>query len=267
MDKTGITDIFLSHNWGKDELGRDNHDRVKRISQFLTGKGLVTWFDEDRMTGNIADKMTQGIEHTICVAVFVTKTYFDKVAQPDERDNCKFEFQYARKRCGAQRMIPVVMEPSMKDTRCWTGQAGATLGNLLCVDMSDEINDTNCEVLYTEILRMLSINKAHVIDREDIKSKSKFNHILCIPIVNAYIYTVKFSELKRDMSEDLKFLKDAYNSPVLLFDEDINTHMDRFVTGTRGWMHQVNNPFGSIFHQSYTFSIGNQRLVCGCWFK
>jgi hypothetical protein len=50
---------------------------------------------------------------------------------------------------------------------------------------------------------------------------------------------VKFSKQKRDASADLIYLKDAYNSPVLLFDDDIVTHMDRFVTGSREWMHQV----------------------------
>ena len=29
------TDIFLSHNWGKDETGRDNHERVSIINKEL----------------------------------------------------------------------------------------------------------------------------------------------------------------------------------------------------------------------------------------
>jgi hypothetical protein len=154
--QTFETDVFLSHNWGDDELQRDNHTRVKLISDFLIAKGLVTWFDEDRITGNINDKMTQGIERTKCIAVFVTKKYFDKVAQADERDNCKLEFQYASRKQGAQRMIPIVMEPGMKNTLDWIGQAGATLGSLLYVDMSGEINATNLEILYTEIQKKLT---------------------------------------------------------------------------------------------------------------
>jgi hypothetical protein len=118
-----------------------------------------------------------GIEHTICVAVFVIKIYFGKVAQPDERDNCKFEFQYARNPCGAHRMIPVEMEKSMRNTRCWTGQAGTTLHLLLYVDVSDEINDTNYEVLYIEIQRSifsiisLGIKDSKSISDELIKSQ------------------------------------------------------------------------------------------------
>ena len=29
------TDVFLSHNWGQDELGRDNHERVGVINKAL----------------------------------------------------------------------------------------------------------------------------------------------------------------------------------------------------------------------------------------
>ena len=29
------TDVFLTHDWGKDELGRDNHARVSKINTAL----------------------------------------------------------------------------------------------------------------------------------------------------------------------------------------------------------------------------------------
>jgi hypothetical protein len=42
--------VFLTHDWGdKDELGRNNHDTVSRINEALKSRGLVTWFDSDRM--------------------------------------------------------------------------------------------------------------------------------------------------------------------------------------------------------------------------
>ena len=40
------TDVFLSHNWGKDESGRDNHQRVSLINKELKECGYETWFDE-----------------------------------------------------------------------------------------------------------------------------------------------------------------------------------------------------------------------------
>lgn len=50
------TDVFLTHDWGK-ELNQDNHQRVGIINAALKRKGLITWFDDDRMTGNIKVNM------------------------------------------------------------------------------------------------------------------------------------------------------------------------------------------------------------------
>ena len=44
-------DAFLTHDWGTDSLGRKNHDRVAAINVALKKRGVVTWFDSDRMTG------------------------------------------------------------------------------------------------------------------------------------------------------------------------------------------------------------------------
>eukprot|EP01031_Cornospumella_fuschlensis_P042508 gene42508-51933_t len=51
------TDCFLTHDWGKDELGRDNHARVGKLNALLKAKGFRTWFDEDRMRGDIQQQM------------------------------------------------------------------------------------------------------------------------------------------------------------------------------------------------------------------
>lgn len=55
------TDVFLTHDWGIDELERGNHERVSRLNTALKKKGLSTWFDEDKMEGFIQEKMTEGI--------------------------------------------------------------------------------------------------------------------------------------------------------------------------------------------------------------
>ena len=52
-----LTDCFLTHDWGKDELGRDNHQRVLKINAYLKNRGLITWFDSDRMIGEIVAQM------------------------------------------------------------------------------------------------------------------------------------------------------------------------------------------------------------------
>jgi 5S rRNA maturation endonuclease (ribonuclease M5) len=153
-----ITDVFLSHDWGTDQRERSNHSRVSRINDFLKAKGLITWFDSDRMEGDIRSKMTDGIEHTKCIVVFITDNYRKKVNQSDNRDNCRYEFKYAFAQKGAEKMISVVMEERMRNTRTWQGELGGALGDFLYIDMvSDEteVFERQCEELYQNIDKVL----------------------------------------------------------------------------------------------------------------
>jgi len=47
--------FFLTHDWGN-ELGIDNHARVSKINNYLKSRSLKTWFNSDRMEGNIKKK-------------------------------------------------------------------------------------------------------------------------------------------------------------------------------------------------------------------
>ncbi|RYH10757.1 TIR domain-containing protein [archaeon] len=132
------THIFLTHDWGTDELGRSTHQRVSKINQMLKARGFVTWFDEDRMSGAIVDAMTSGIDHSSCMAVFVTDRYMGKVNGVDGRDNCKIEYNYAFRILGPHKMIPIVMEPRVRFASAWKGAVGAGLGGLLYIDMVDD---------------------------------------------------------------------------------------------------------------------------------
>jgi len=38
---------FITHDWGSDELGRDNHERAGRVAAALQEAGLAVWFDEN----------------------------------------------------------------------------------------------------------------------------------------------------------------------------------------------------------------------------
>ena len=99
-------DVFLTHDWGED---RENHYRVAAINEELKRRGLITWFDDERMEGNIHGKMTSGIDSSACVVVFITQRYIRKVGGTNEGDNCKLEFGYASNRKTAVKMLPVVM--------------------------------------------------------------------------------------------------------------------------------------------------------------
>lgn len=129
---SGKTDAFLAHSWAN-----GNHERVAEVNKGLQRRGVRTWFDSDRMAGQIRKTMAEGIENTKCAVVFVTEAYRDKVNGHDMRDNCQYEFTYAVQQLGPQKMIPVVMEKGMRDPRGWKGQLGGELGSLLYIDFSD----------------------------------------------------------------------------------------------------------------------------------
>jgi hypothetical protein len=114
----------------------DNHERVRDVNKLLKELGFVTWFDDEKLTGNIVDQMTGGIDASAFVLVFVTRRYIDKVGGENQLDNCKREFNYASTRKGADRMIAVVMEEECRNQKEWGGSVGFTLGNHLYIDCS-----------------------------------------------------------------------------------------------------------------------------------
>ena len=100
----------------------------------------MTWFDQERMEGNIIDQMTDGIDESACVIVCITRNYIEKVSGDNgPNDNCKCEFEYARLRKGpTKRLLPLVMEESCKSQTTWAGSVGFALGVQLYVDLRSD---------------------------------------------------------------------------------------------------------------------------------
>jgi ankyrin repeat protein len=73
LEQCAGTDVFLTHDWGIDQFGRDNHMRVLRVNEALKKLGIVTWFDKDRMDGDVIQQMCDGIERTQLVVTFITQ--------------------------------------------------------------------------------------------------------------------------------------------------------------------------------------------------
>jgi len=146
-------DVFLTHDWGYNNV---NHDRVAQVNRMLVERGYTTWFDDEQMTGNVAEQMTTGIDQSEMILVFITARYVDKVAGPNNNDNCKLEFNYAKARKSASRMVAVVMEDSMKNPNEWRGNVGMVLGGSLYVDMSgpDEPSPATISYLIEQLERM-----------------------------------------------------------------------------------------------------------------
>jgi hypothetical protein len=128
-------DAFLSHNWGENNI---NHQQVGMINNYLKSAGLRTWFDEENMSGNaVMHDMAKGIDESRKVIVFITAGYMAKVESDNRTDNCQLEFSYStRTKGGALNMIPVIMEPGLRDVSRWTGPVGLVLGGALYFDLS-----------------------------------------------------------------------------------------------------------------------------------
>jgi len=138
-----LHDVFLTHDWqGAD--GR-NHERVARVNCCLQELGLRTWFDEQRMTGKVQERMAEGLEDSGGVLVFVTQRYHDKVTGEDQSDNCKFEFDIALAYNQAN-MLPVVMELDMLNPQKWRRTMRA-LGTKMFVNLSNIDNLTDDQLL------------------------------------------------------------------------------------------------------------------------
>jgi hypothetical protein len=134
-------DAFLTHDWGSDELGRNNHARVTEVYKALKQLGLNPWFDEEMMEGDINDKMANGVENSATIVVFITERYVVKASGRGELkndDNCKYEFDHSCRIRGVDKMIVCVMEPQMRSTAVWKGSVGGKLGGKLYHDLCDD---------------------------------------------------------------------------------------------------------------------------------
>ena len=154
---------FLSHDWGTDEHGRSTHERVGEISKRLQAAGLRTWYDADEMRGDINIAMTDGIDRSQTVLVFVTRSYMNKAAGGGPRglsDNVYAEFSYALNRHGPERMIAVVMEPGCRSTSEWQGVVGLRLGASLYIDCSMDVRDDAFDAAVRSIVQEVTTRGA-----------------------------------------------------------------------------------------------------------
>ena len=128
-------DVFLTHDWGTDADGRENHQRVVTFKDALVSRGLVCWLDEVELQGHIMKEITNGIDSSSFVLVFVTQRYADKVNGDDAFDYCQREFNYATQL--KKPMMAVVCERQMIGNT-WKGNLGATLGPMMYANYAQD---------------------------------------------------------------------------------------------------------------------------------
>ena len=74
----------------------NNHTRVSKINSALNSWGFETWFDDDRLIGQIEQQIIGGIDNTSVLLVFITKQYMVKLNGNNPEDNRQKEFTYAK---------------------------------------------------------------------------------------------------------------------------------------------------------------------------
>jgi hypothetical protein len=109
---------FLSHAWGKDKQGRDNHRRVSLVAQLLKRNGLDVFFDEWEISKyrNVDEAFVTGMRSSAVAVVFITKDFIDKVSNGDVCESCVAQFNLAKL---APCIIPVVMDKSLVKPEKW----------------------------------------------------------------------------------------------------------------------------------------------------
>ena len=154
-------DAFLTHTWQIDEENRNNHNRVKKIYQKLTDKGLKIWFDENEMNGDVITCMINGIDQSTVIVACLTQKYIDKVASSNPSDNCFKEFSYATRTKTATNMIVVPMEAKVMCPTQWKGRVQMELGGLLYESNFASDDETafnaNIDCLYRQIVRKTGV--------------------------------------------------------------------------------------------------------------
>eukprot|EP00164_Ancoracysta_twista_P015917 GFYU01026497.1.p1 GENE.GFYU01026497.1~~GFYU01026497.1.p1 ORF type:complete len:330 (-),score=48.06 GFYU01026497.1:46-1035(-) len=132
--------VFLSHDWG---INNHNHTRVSALNDELKTLGLVTWFDEERLSGDSAKEMAEGIDDALMVVVCITKAYEIKVSgngERGDRDNCYLEFSYVSNTKNGSHVIPVLMDGGMRDVKAWRGKLQMYVGGKLYIEYCDDVS-------------------------------------------------------------------------------------------------------------------------------
>jgi hypothetical protein len=75
----------MTHDWNTDELGRNNHARVSKMNEEFKKMGFKTWFDEERMDGQITQKMMMELTAPFASLYSSQRTTFPKQVERQER--------------------------------------------------------------------------------------------------------------------------------------------------------------------------------------
>ena len=144
----GAYQCFVLHEWGQSDVhGRLAHERVGRINEFLCANGCSTYFNaESGLEGNVLETVCAALDDSDVVLVIVSQRTLDKIAgKHGALDPLKKAFEYAERTKGADMLLPVVIDASVRSSRDWWGALGMVLGSRPTTDLTHEHLDANWE--------------------------------------------------------------------------------------------------------------------------
>ena len=158
----GAYQVFLLHEWGQsDAHGRLAHERVSRINDFLRANGCSTWFASERVQeGNVLETTCAAIDDSDLVLITVSQRTLDRIAgKHGALDPLKKAFEYAERTKGADSLIPLVIDASVRSSRDWWGSVGMVLGSRPVTDLSHEQGDANWEGALHTLLDEIALQR------------------------------------------------------------------------------------------------------------
>lgn len=136
-------DIYLSHFWGVDKLGRISHARASAIGKLLDRHGFKTYnCDDSRNAVGRHSQINRQIQNTIAksrvFAIFLTKRYKDDlVSEQFIKSQATEQFEYAIAHLSKSQIIVFVMEPCMLGRAGWGDRLNRDLDGCDVFDLSD----------------------------------------------------------------------------------------------------------------------------------
>ena len=151
-------DIFISHTWRKDLLGRNNHLRCKNLCNKLKSFGYTTWFDDFDMETDIDNSIINGIKNCkvflVCLTIEYCKKINNAVKYNKLNDNCYKEWNCAIN--NNKNIIPIIMEPKLLDTFNNFGIVSMYLSSIIYIDMSNDISQN-----FKKLCKLLNFCNVH----------------------------------------------------------------------------------------------------------
>ncbi|XP_041466411.1 uncharacterized protein LOC121416945 [Lytechinus variegatus] len=134
--------IMISYRWEQ-----PSKSVMSEIKNQLKSKGYNVWMDEDKMSGDIIEKMANAVENSYLILACITEGY-------QESKNCRTEATYAYD-CN-KRIVPVKVNELFK-ARGWLG--GITAGKIYYpVRAVDEVPEQLPRIIELEIEEELQKN-------------------------------------------------------------------------------------------------------------